>query len=207
MNREQRIRKLELQVFGDDDETLMTWEEFQHVYCALCPEPAREQAKSNWRLQRILESPPTPNLDRLLRRWARMEATIVQQRAQELNATDTAAQPDSQSPSAPSPTCSSPVLTGGAAEERTTVAGTDKKEPAPSASPSQPAGDPTPAEPAMTQEVRQEFDRLFGKGRWKVIKTTTPNPTGQGMPHNPGRQFCPGAFFVSRRIPGETPLR
>ena len=180
MTRGKRIRNLERQVFGDDDdEKGITPDELEH----LCQQ---EFKQPNPRFRPT--TPPPRNLDRLRQRCLRLYAAYkAREKAEALSATDTAAQTDSQSPSSPSTTCCSPVLTGSASDESTTVAKTDNEEPAPSASQSQPAGDPTPAAPTMTQEEREKLDRLFGKGRWS-LKKTTPNPARQGMTHNPGRQ-------------------
>jgi hypothetical protein len=152
VNRDKRIRQLELRVFGNDDENGMTWEEFLHCYWATDPEHFRKQAKSDFNMQRIMESPPPRNLDRLIRRWQPyFAAQDAQRRADQRRAAQTGVEPDSQSPSTTSPTCSSPVLTGCASDESTTGAKTDKEHSAPSASQSQPAGDPNPAAPTMTQ--------------------------------------------------------
>jgi hypothetical protein len=64
-----RNPQLELEVFGEDIVNgRVTWEEFQHFYYALHPELAREKAKTDPNVRRILESPPPRRLARLIER-------------------------------------------------------------------------------------------------------------------------------------------
>ena len=67
------------------DESLgLTWEEFLHVSCALDPEGCKRRAREpgGGNLERILRSPPPPNIDSLVRRMKRLAKQLENQTGQ-----------------------------------------------------------------------------------------------------------------------------
>ena len=69
MNREQRIRQLELKVFGDEPDGI-TWEDFLYAYPNVFPDEARKRAETDPDFI-LVDCPKRPDHDRVIRRFLR----------------------------------------------------------------------------------------------------------------------------------------
>jgi hypothetical protein len=111
VNWETRIRRLELRYHGEDTETGVTWEEFQHVYRAIFPEKVAEEARTDPHKQWIMNPDPPWNIDRLILRAERGFKKNVESRK---DGPDIAADSSRTAETCGTSTCSSPVLSGSA---------------------------------------------------------------------------------------------
>ena len=68
MNLEKRIQNLELRLFGDPDDHLVTWEEFSYFFGTTHPEH-RNDVSHLVDMPRILSSRPTRKVRRLIREF------------------------------------------------------------------------------------------------------------------------------------------
>ena len=72
-----RIEKLEQRQRVDESLTF-TWSEFRHAFCTLDPKWCKRRAKEpgGRALERILRTPPPPNIDSLVRRMKRLQKQL-----------------------------------------------------------------------------------------------------------------------------------
>ena len=74
---ESRIKRLEIQVLGDEDRIGFTWEEFLHLWRFLGPRRvssgAADEESSSGRMPPIVETPFPWNIKQLARRWERFQ--------------------------------------------------------------------------------------------------------------------------------------
>ena len=70
-----RIKRLEIQVLGDEDQLGFTWEELQQLSRFLDPESFKRRAEEpgGWYLRQLAETPFPRNIKQLVRRWERFQ--------------------------------------------------------------------------------------------------------------------------------------
>jgi hypothetical protein len=161
MSREQRIRRLELQVFRDDDDESgqLTWEEFQILYAAL-----RSSSTTDREQRCIAAAAAHPNLKGFIRKWPEfITGDTAASKIQQESDGQTRVPCHSEGASSPAPTCSSPVLSGGAQKSTASVGNRDELL-APEA---KAAAEPKRAQ-SLSEYNRKQLDYEFGPSRWRL---------------------------------------